>query len=101
VIRLKDGVSLAKLTPQGLLIAVVTDQVYAANGQSVCVITSGDDGKHREKSKHYEGKALDFRTFMLTQDKQTKVRAELAAALGEDFDVVLESDHLHVEHHPK
>jgi hypothetical protein len=101
VIRLKDGVSLAGLTPQALLIAVVADQVYAANGASVCVITSGSDGAHKPKSKHYDGKALDFRTLMLTADKQQKVRAEIAAALGTDFDVILESDHIHAEFDPK
>ena len=97
VIRLKDGVTLGKLQPQAVLLAVVMDQVYAANGISVCVITSGDDGQHKRQSKHYEGRALDFRTRDMPAAKQTKVVAEARAALGRDFDIILESDHIHCE----
>lgn len=101
MIRLKEGVSLWRLTPQGALLAVVVDQVYAANGITACVITSGDDGKHKVNSKHYVGRALDFRTRDFTVAKADKIRAEAQAALGRDFDIVLEPDHIHAEFDPK
>lgn len=101
MIRLKEGVSLRKLTPQGCLLAVVMDQTYQANGVPVCVITSGDDGAHKRQSKHYEGKALDFRTRDFTAAKADKIRAEAQAALGPDFDIIVESDHIHAEYDPK
>lgn len=97
MLRLKEGVSLRKLSPQATLLAVVMDQIYQANGIRDCVITSGDDGKHRPDSKHYKGDALDFRTRDLTSAKQVKVVAEARAALGRHFDIVLESDHVHAE----
>lgn len=97
VIRLKEGVSLRKLQPQAVFMAVVMDQVYTANGIKDCVITSGDEGKHKANSLHYVGKALDFRSREMTAVKQIKVISEARAALGRDFDVVLEPDHIHCE----
>lgn len=101
MIQLKEGVSLRHLTPQGLLIAVVVDQTYAANNIPVCTITSGDDGKHRDDSKHYAGNALDFRIRGFLMAKAGKIRAEAQAALGRDFDLILEPDHIHAEYDPK
>lgn len=103
MLSLKDGVDLSDLSGEAVFMAVVVDQVYAANGIPSCVVTSGRDGQHSAKSKHYEKpcQALDFRTHTVPVPKQIKIRAEIKAALGRDFDVVLESDHLHVEHDPK
>ena len=101
MLRLKEGVSLRKLQPQAVLMAVVMDQIYGANGIKECVITSGDEGKHKPNSLHYVGLALDFRSREMTAVKQIKVISEARAALGRDFDVVLEPNHIHVEADPK
>jgi hypothetical protein len=52
-------------------------------------------------SKHYDGKAFDFRTWGLSSKQQQEFCDRCAEALGDEFDVVLESDHLHVEWDPK
>ena len=62
-----------------------------------CIITCGRNGKHSAQSKHYYGQALDFRTRMLTGGQKAKLFADVEAALGNNFDVVLEKTHLHVE----
>ena len=57
------------------------------------VVTSGKDGKHGENSLHYKGRAVDLRTRDFTDIWATKLRM----ALGKGWDVVVESDHIHVE----
>lgn len=67
------------------------------------VVTSGNDGVHRVKSKHFEDAALDFRTGrtwmppLMTQESAERIRARMAQTLGMEYDVVLEEDHLHGE----
>lgn len=62
-------------------------------------ITSANDSKHKAGSKHYIDQAFDFRTKNLigghVAARQWTV--EIAKELGPNFDVVLESDHLHIE----
>jgi uncharacterized protein YcbK (DUF882 family) len=98
MIKIKSGVSLKLMTPQMAIAALVVAQVYDAHQINECVITSGSDGKHSKNSLHYKGLALDFRT----RDIKTVIYRKLIAqeirdALGSDFDVVVESDHIHVE----
>jgi hypothetical protein len=65
----------------------------------VLTVTSLMDGKHMEGSKHYTGHAADLRTRNLISPRV--VADELAHALGPDYDVVLEKDHIHMEYDPK
>lgn len=65
------------------------------------VITSCLDGTHSEKSLHYKARAIDFRRFGLTMDEMLKVQQHTQKLLGPDFDVVLETDHFHIEYDPK
>jgi len=54
-----------------------------------------------EGSKHYEGMAVDLRTFFFTREEVENVATDLHAELGEDYDVVVEPTHIHVEYDPK
>ena len=101
MLTVKKGVSLRKVAPQMVLAAVVVDGIYTRFGVEECCITSGDDGQHGANSLHPEGKALDFRTRTIPESYRHGVRACTDAALGGDYDVVLESDHMHVEYDPK
>lgn len=64
------------------------------------VVTSGTDGKHMQRSKHYSGEALDLRTSNLTKEQIQGLMQELKKRLGTNYDIVLESSHLHVEFDP-
>jgi len=65
----------------------------------LCVVTCARDGEHSKKSLHYEGRAVDIRTSTLfSTDAKTQFRDRIRAVLPSTFDVVLESDHLHVEY---
>lgn len=66
-------------------------------------ITSANDGDHMTGSLHYKNRALDIVWQGMAGEPQmrgTYVEA-LAWYLGEDFDVVDEEDHIHLEHDPK
>jgi len=65
------------------------------------VITSTTKGKHKKGSKHLVGQAIDIRSRQLAGKNQKKMVNDLTDALGPDYDVVLESDHIHIEFDPK
>lgn len=62
------------------------------------VITSTTGGQHVPGSKHYAGRAIDVRTRNWIEPQA--VAEAVATVLGPDFDVILESDHLHIEFDP-
>lgn len=78
--------------------AIIAEAVFAKYGSEL-VITSANDGKHRQDSLHYKGRALDLRTWHVS-GREWQVAKDLQRALGDDFDVVAESDHIHLELDP-
>lgn len=64
------------------------------------VITSGLDGRHGKGSRHYAGLALDFRSRDLGQAASRRAAQALRKVLGREFLVLVEKDHIHVEHNP-
>lgn len=78
----------------------VVARIWQARGYSLTV-TSGYDGAHQAQSKHYQGLAEDYRTRDVRPEDLPSMVAAVRATLGSDYDVVLESDHLHVEYDPK
>ncbi len=77
----------------------IIHQVYRDHEETL-VITSGTDGRHMEGSLHYVGLAFDFRTRTVHPNDRMALTASLQAALGDEFDVILESDHIHCEYDP-
>ena len=96
----KKGVKAAGLQPEILLAIVEAREIFRDLGADL-VITSLLDGTHMPKSLHYKGLAVDLRTRHLTKNQRTKARDRLHVALGPEYDVVLESTHIHVEYDPK
>jgi hypothetical protein len=75
--------------------------------QEDVVITSVSDGKHKVGSKHYTGEAFDIRTWttpysgvQVTQGKKNLLCYDIQKMLGEDYDVIAESTHIHIEYDP-
>lgn len=105
IASLKPGVKLEELQPQTVLGIVIVASVYQHLGAKTCVITSVNDGKHSDLSKHYDGFAFDVRTKDFQGDRLA-LQAVIKEALGENYDVVLEAigqdnEHLHCEYDPK
>lgn len=65
------------------------------------VVTSVCDGRHMKNSKHYEGMATDVRSKNLSSEEGEMVCQYLRKILGRDFDVVIETTHIHIEYDPK
>jgi len=77
---------------------VVAD-VFNRNSYQL-TITSGIDGTHAATSLHYSGRAEDYRTRDVHPLDLPRMVAEIRSILGSAYDVILESDHLHVEYDP-
>lgn len=98
-LRLKNS----NVTLYGLSLEAVTAieramRVWNQHGMQSLTITSARDGNHMEGSKHYTGDAIDLRIWSIPDP--TGMRDELQTALGDDYDVILETDHIHVEWDP-
>ena len=97
--KLKKGVKLRGVQPQIALAMVVADQVYR-DFDAVLVVTSVCDRRHSSTSLHYSGNAFDCRISNVP-NAAAAVADTIKNRLGYEFDVVLESDHIHVEWQPK
>ncbi len=98
---IKPGVDLRGLVPQMAIAFSIAQDIFREKAGVPCAITSGSDGKHGPHSLHYQGKALDFRTRHLRPDQVHPIFTALKQALGEQYDTVLEEDHIHCEFDPK
>ncbi len=81
------------------------------------IITSGNDGIHKAhsarhpRSLHYEDRAVDFRlpgrwsgagwNAASNPGVDTAVKVAASSLLGVEYDLVLETDHFHLEYDPK
>jgi outer membrane receptor for ferric coprogen and ferric-rhodotorulic acid len=79
----------------------VADALSKAIAGKEIIITAGFDGKHMAGSKHYSGNAFDMRKWHYTNDELSTLFVNLCQNLGEDYDVVMEATHVHVEYDPK
>lgn len=79
----------------------LVDKIYEKYGYRT-VVTSITDGKHSIGSLHYKGFAVDFRTYHIpSYEQQQAIAKEIDKILGENFDVVLEGNHIHIEYDDK
>lgn len=97
-VTLKPGVRVFAMTPQIVLAVLVAEGIWNEDGEDM-VITSVSEGRHGHTSLHYIGAAVDLRTRDISgvNNKTEK----LALALGEDYDVVQEDTHIHIEFQPR
>lgn len=94
---IKKGVCLLGLQPQMRKVLIKADEIWTDFGEEL-VITSAVDGLHSAGSLHYYGLALDFRIRYFNPEDRERIAVLLSVELGSDYDVVLESTHIHVEY---
>lgn len=94
--KIKQGANIQGLDIRIRPALIVADKVWKELGQEL-VITSGLDGEHSAGSLHYYGLAVDMRTRYFSDSEKKRAAEALRQGLGEGFDVVVESSHIHVE----
>jgi len=101
MLSIKPNVRITNLSPQMVLAAFVWYDACIDVGVLDATITSGNDSTHSADSLHYIGHALDFRIRDIPEAILPKIIARVKEALGPDFDVVEEGNHVHIEYQPK
>jgi len=81
------------------VLAVVAAHAVRPTGDTW--ITSAADGHHAARSLHYTGNAVDLRIRDLNSAEVSEWAYLIKEMLGEDFDVVVEPDHIHLEYDTK
>jgi len=98
LIRYKAGVSVLGIKPEILAAYSLIDAAFSPND---AVITSAVDGKHGPKSMHPLGYAIDLRIRHIVEGEVVTVLKKIMLLLNtwltDEYDVVLEGDHIHLE----
>lgn len=103
-ISIKSGSNRASVNgiqPEIVVAWPIICSVYARMGYE-CVMTSATDfveGRH-PRSKHPLGLAIDTRISHVPEGVRKMLRDKIAQALGDEYDVVLKSTHIHTEFDP-
>lgn len=95
--RIKQGVKVGNIKPVMVFAALICQSVFDEANQAF-TITSVSDGRHKSTSLHAFGLAFDIRTRDLRGVLPFTIASRLQEALGSEFDVVVEPDHIHVEY---
>lgn len=96
--KLKDGVTYVGLSREMVEAFAKIDIVHLDQAGTEATVTSTLEGQHSAvRSAHYRGDAVDLRTWHV---EPTVFAAALTDALGEDFVVIEERDHVHVHWSP-
>jgi len=96
-VLIKLGVDISRLNRPIRRTLNHVDHIFLKYDQEA-VITSTYEGNHSPSSLHYNNDAYDVGR----PEKHINIIVpEVKARLGIHFDVVLEHDHVHIEHDPK
>jgi len=96
--RLKPGVRILGVKTEILIAIIVTERAFRPNE---LVITSITEGSHVRGSEHYTGNAFDCRIRDMSEVRAKEIAHQIGSNLGADFDVIMETDHMHIEFDPK
>ncbi len=101
-VLVKDGVIFKEFKREVLKIIEVLHIASERFGKDM-VITSANDGLHKDGSLHYKNLAIDIRTIHLTKSQKDELVKFLSEKLGADYDVIFEvnPEHIHIEYDPK
>ena len=96
--ELKGGVTLDGLGREIRYAFNAMDRVHLDQAGTEATVTSTVEGEHSAvRSAHYRGDAVDLRIWHVEPDV---FAAALTEALGEDYVVIEERDHVHVHWSP-
>lgn len=99
--KLKKGVDITGLRPELVLGLIIAECVYRTVANVDLMVTAIKDGKHMTGSLHYKGLAADLRSKDVPEAVLPALVSTLQSSLGDQFDVVFEANHIHIEFDPK
>jgi hypothetical protein len=95
-LQLKDGVVIhGNQYTNAILTAIQI--AFGDHDIPVVYVTAGSDGTHGVNSYHYTHRALDVRFWNVAVDLREAVAKTIRQYLPRFYDVVIESDHYHIE----
>jgi hypothetical protein len=94
---IKAGVDISRLLPPIRKKLNEISRIWSRFDALPLVITSTYEGTHSASSLHYANLAIDIRR---PAGAANFIEA-LKAALGRDYDIILEYGHVHIEYDPK
>ena len=102
---LKDGVRIngEHFAPEMVRILDVARETAPMMERGTVWITSANDSRHMNESLHYKNRAFDIRVMNIIGDvkREAKLWAErMQLALGDNYVVLFEVDHIHVQYAP-
>lgn len=106
----KSRAKIRDMSPCMVFAHTVIAEVFSELGER-WIITSVNDGVHSDTSDHYNGDAIDYRTWHLRPKIRDLMLERVRERLGPDFYVLLEAktidgndrwaEHMHVGHRPR
>ncbi len=97
---IKQGASVFNLKPEMVMAYFIACGVYNKYGHD-CILTEGTGARHSKGSQHPLGYAIDLRISNLHPEEITKITDLIRASLAGEYQVILETDHIHIEFDPK
>ena len=94
---IKAGVDISKLNKEIRRALSPLESIYVSLGKEL-IITSTYEGTHMASSLHYHNDAIDIRWI---PELAPKLIEKIKLRLGNDYDVVEETGHFHIEYDPK
>lgn len=100
--RLKKTANQLNIQPQIYYAIGLSEAVYAEHGFDLVVTCLNDSHESRPNSLHNKGLACDVRTRTIPTSTLNIIYNEIKLALDKlGYDIVLETDHIHIEYQPK
>lgn len=94
-----DTIDVRGIRAELIIALMVAESTYQAMSGQGITITSVTDGEHSKTSLHYSGCAVDIRNPEAFDN--VTMAASLKARLFDDYDVIDEVDHIHIEYQPR
>lgn len=98
MLRFKNSVICPK---SAIIIAAAANARETLNLPGETYVTSMNDSTHMPGSKHYTDEAADVRTHDLLPADIAYWASMIQRRLGSDYQVITETDHIHIEYDPR
>ena len=97
---IKEGVQIAGLQKEMQIALDYANEVYETFGHTLIITEAVANHGHVKNSKHYTGNAIDTRIWNVGADVHRIFGRLLRGLKDLGFDIILESDHIHIEYDP-